>query len=52
MTKAQKKALADVLRKALADTDAKWEEQGPSAAAYCYGYLIGTINETIYQLEN
>ena len=52
MTKTQKKVLAEVLRKALADTDTKWETEGPMAAAYCYGYLIGTINETIYQLEN
>jgi hypothetical protein len=52
MTKTRKKALAEALRKALADTDAKWETEGAMAAAYCYGYLIGTINETIYQLEN
>jgi|GEM_PF-2802502 hypothetical protein len=52
MTKTQKKALAEEMRKALAAADKQWDEKGPDAAAYCYGYLIGTIRETIYQLEN
>lgn len=52
MTKTQKKALAEELRKKLAAADKTWDEKGPDAAAYCYGYLIGAIRETIYQLEN
>lgn len=53
MTKAQKKALAEELRKALAEADKYSNEKpGPEGHAFCYGYLIGTINETIYQLEN
>ena len=52
MTKAQQKVLAEKLRDALAETGKKWETEGPQSAAYCYGYLIGTINEIIYHLEN
>ena len=52
MTKKQKKALAEELRKALATADKQWDEKGPDAAAYCYGLLIGAIRETIYQLES
>ena len=52
MTKTQKKALAEELRKQLAAADKHWDEKGPDAAAYCYGYLIGTVREVIYQLEN
>jgi hypothetical protein len=52
MTKTQKKVLAEVLRKALADTDKYSDEKpGPDGYAFCYGYLIGTITDTIYQLE-
>jgi hypothetical protein len=52
MTKAQQKVLAETLRDALAATQEKWDKEGPQASAYCYGYLIGTIRETIYHLEN
>ena len=53
MTKTRKKALAEALRKALAEADKYSNEKpGPDGHAFCYGYLIGTINETIYQLEN
>ena len=52
MTKAQKKELAAMLKKQLADAQKQWDEKGPDAAAYCYGYLIGTVKEAIYHLEN
>ena len=52
MTKKQKKALAEVLREALAVTDNKWDTEGPQTAAYCYGYLISVVKEAIYHLEN
>ncbi len=52
MTKAQQKVLAETLRDALAAAQEKWETEGPQSAAWCYGYLIGTINETVYHLEN
>ena len=52
MTKTQKKALVEMLKAQLAEADKHWDEKGPDAAAFCYGYLIGTIRETIYQLEN
>ena len=52
MTKKQKKALAEVLREALATADKQWEETKGEGAAYCYGYLIGTVKEAIYHLEN
>ncbi len=46
------KELVKMLEKQLAEAQQQWDEKGPDAAAYCYGYLIGTIRETIYQLEN
>lgn len=52
MTKKEKQVLAEALKQQLADADKKWETEGPMAAAYCYGYLIGTVKEVIYQLEN
>ena len=52
MTKGRKKALVAMLKAQLAEADQAWDERGPDAAAFCYGYLIGTIRETIYQLEN
>ena len=52
MTKGRKKALVAELKKQLAAAQQQWDEKGPDAAVYCYGYLIGTIRETIYQLEN
>jgi hypothetical protein len=52
MTKAQKKVLVAGLKKALSETQEKWDTEGGQSAAYCYGYLIGTIKETINQLEN
>lgn len=52
MTKKQKKALAEELRKALATADKQWDETKGEGAAYCYGYLIGAVKETIYQLES
>ena len=52
MTKKQKKALAEVLRDALATADKQWDETRGEGAAYCYGYLIGTVKEAIYHLEN
>ena len=52
MTKKQKKALAEVLREALATADKQWDETKGAGAAYCYGYLIGTVKEAIYRLEN
>lgn len=52
MTKARKKALVEELRKQLAVADKYWDEKGPDAAAFCYGYLIGAVREVIYQLEN
>lgn len=52
MTKAQKKELAAVLKKQLAAAQEKWDTEGPMAAAYCYGYLIGSVKEAIYHLEN
>ena len=52
MTKKQKKALAEVLREALATADKHWEETTAGGAANCYGYLIGTVKEAIYHLEN
>ena len=51
MTKAQKKELVKMLEKQLAGAQQQWDEKGPDAAAYCYGYLIGTVKEAIYQLE-
>ena len=51
MTKAEKKALVEMLKKKLAEADQTWNDRGPDAAAFCYGYLIGTIRETINQLE-
>ena len=52
MTKTQQKVLAETLRDALEATQKDWDEKGPDVAAWCYGYLIGTIRETIYHLEN
>lgn len=52
MTKTQKKALAEELRKALATSDKYWDETKGEGAAYCYGYLIGVVKEAIYHLEN
>jgi hypothetical protein len=52
MTKTRKKALAEELRKQLAAAQQQWDDKGPDAAAYCYGFLIGSIKEAIYQLEN
>lgn len=52
MKKTQKKALAEALRKQLADAEKTWKQEGPAAAAYCYGYLIGAVKEAIYHLEN
>ena len=52
MTKSQQKVLAKTLQDALVAAQEKWDKEGAMAAAYCYGYLIGTIRETIYHLEN
>jgi len=52
MTKERKKELVKMLEKQLAEAQQQWDEKGPAAAAYCYGYLIGTVREAIYQLEN
>ena len=52
MTKIEKKVLVAMLKKQLAEAQAKWDEKGPEAAAYCYGYLIGTVKEVINQLED
>lgn len=52
MTKKQKRELVEVLKKQLDEAQKQWDEKGPDAAAYCYGYLIGTVKEVIYQLEN
>ena len=52
MTKARKKVLVAELKKQLAAAQKQWDDKGPDAAAYCYGYLIGSIKEAIYQLEN
>ena len=51
MTKKEKKILVASLKKQLDEAQAKWDEKGSDAAAYCYGYLIGTVREAIYQLE-
>ena len=51
MKKAEKKALAAMLKKQLGAAQQQWDDKGPDAAAYCYGYLIGTVKEAIYQLE-
>ena len=51
MTKNEKKVLVASLKKQLVEAEAKWNEKGSDAAAYCYGYLIGTVKEVIYQLE-
>ena len=52
MTKAQQKVLAKTLQNALAATQENWDTEGPQASAWCYGYLIGTVKEVIYHLEN
>jgi len=52
MTKREKQVLVEALKQQLAEADKKWETEGPSAAAFCYGYLIGTVKEVIYQLED
>ena len=52
MTKNEKKVLVAMLKKQLDEAQKQWDEKGPDAAAYCYGYLIGTVKEVIYQLEN
>ena len=52
MTKKQKKVLAEELRKSLDRANQAFEESKGEGAAYCYGYLIGTVKEVIYQLEN
>lgn len=52
MTKKQKKELVEVLKKQLAEADTHFNETQGDGSAFCYGYLIGTIKETINQLEN
>ena len=51
MTKNEKKVLVAMLKKQLDEAQKQWDEKGPDAAAFCYGYLIGVVKETIYQLE-
>ncbi len=52
MTKVEKEVLVAMLKKQLDEAQKQWDEKGPDAAAYCYGYLIGTVKEAIYHLEN
>jgi hypothetical protein len=52
MTKKQKQALVKVLKEALTEADTHFNETQGDGSAFCYGYLIGTIKETINQLEN
>jgi hypothetical protein len=52
MTKKQKKALVEALKKQLAEADAHFNETQGDGSAFCYGYLIGTVKEVINQLEN
>ena len=51
MTKKEKKVVAEVLKQALETASAKFDAEGPMSASWCYGYLIGTINGTIIELE-
>ena len=51
MTKKEKKALVEMLKKQLAEADVHFNETQGDGSAYCYGYLIGTVKEVIYQLE-
>ena len=51
MTKNEKKVLVAMLKKQLDEAQKQWDEKGPDAAVFCYGYLIGVVKETIYQLE-
>lgn len=52
MTKKQKQALVEVLKKQLAEADVHFNETQGDGSAFCYGYLIGTVKEVIQILEN
>jgi len=51
MTKKQKRELVEALKKQLAEADVHFNETQGDGSAFCYGYLIGVVNEVIYQLE-
>ena len=51
MTKVRKENLVKMLKQQLHVVEVKLNET-PENAAWCYGYLIGTINQTIRELED
>jgi len=51
MTKKEKKALAEMLKQIITDTDKMFHTQS-EPEAYIIGYLQGTIKTTISKLED
>lgn len=51
MTKKQKEQIIKTLKSSLNITNVKWEETHENAA-WCLGYLEGTIKTIIRELEN
>ena len=51
MKKVKKENLVKMLKQQLHAAEVKFDET-PGNAVWCYGYLIGTIKQTIGELEN
>ena len=50
MTRKERELLVKELKQGLAIAEVKYNET-PDNVAWCYGYLIGTINKAIRELE-